>query len=102
MRRDHFLFILKFLHFSDNTTARTEDRLYKIRNIIEAIVKIFKRSIKPGKNIIIDESMVPWRGRLSFCQYIPGKQHKYGVKLYKVCLHEGYFYNIKFYAGKNH
>ncbi|XP_048515560.1 piggyBac transposable element-derived protein 4-like [Athalia rosae] len=101
MRRDHFLSILKFLHFSDNTTARTEDRLHKIRNIIEAIVDNFKSSIKPGKNIVIDESMVPWRGRLGFRQYIPGKRHKYGVKAYKLCLPEGYTYNFEIYAGKN-
>lgn len=30
MRCDRFLSILKFLHFSDNTTARTEGWLYKI------------------------------------------------------------------------
>ena len=101
MKRDRFLSILKFLHFSDNTTARTEDRLHKIRNIVETIVDTFKSSIKPGKNIVIDESMVPWRGRLGFRQYIPGKRHKYGVKLYKLCLPEGYTYNIEIYAGKN-
>ena len=101
MTRDRFLSILKFLHFSDDTTARTEDRLHKIRNIIEAIVDNFKSSIKPGKNIVIDESMVPWRGRLGFRQYIPGKRHKYGVKAYKLCLPEGYTYNFEIYAGKN-
>ncbi|EQB62087.1 piggybac-derived 2 (agap012114-pa) [Vairimorpha apis BRL 01] len=101
MKRDRFLSILKFLHFADNTTARTEDRLYKIRNIFETIVDSFKSSIRPGKNIVIDESMVPWRGRLRFRQYIPGKRHKYGVKLYKLCLPDGYTYNIEIYAGKN-
>lgn len=101
MKRDRFLSILKFLHFADNTTVRTEDRLYKIRNIIETIVDSFKSSIRPGKNIVIDESMVPWRGRLRFRQYIPGKRHKYGVKLYKLCLPDGYTYNIEIYAGKN-
>lgn len=58
-------------------------------------------SIKPGKNIVIDESMVPWRGRRSFRQYIPGKWRKYGVKLCKLCLPGGYTYNIEIYAGKN-
>lgn len=101
MKRDRFLSILKFLHFVDNTTAITEDRLYKIRNIIETIVNSFKSSIRPGKNIVIDESMVPWRGRLRFRQYMPGKRHNYGVKLYKLCLPDGYTYNIEIYAGKN-
>lgn len=101
MRRNRILSILKFLHFPDNTTARTEDRLHKIRIIIEAIVDNFKSSVKPGKNIVIDESMVPWRGRLGFRQYIPGKRHKYGVKAYKLCLPEGSTYNFEIHAGKN-
>ncbi|CAK9826352.1 PiggyBac transposable element-derived protein 4 [Anthophora retusa] len=101
MKHDRFLSILKFLHFSDNTTARTEDRLHKIRNIVEAIVDTFKSAIKPGKIIVIDESMIPWIGRLGFRQYIPGKRHKYGIKLYKLCLPGDYTYNINIYAGKN-
>lgn len=36
MKRDRFISILKYLHFSDNTTARAEDRLHKIRNVVEA------------------------------------------------------------------
>lgn len=89
MKRDRFLSILKYLHFSDNTTAGITDKLHKIRNIVETIVDTFKSAIKPGKSIVIDESMVPWRGRLRFRQYIPGKRHKYGIKLYKLCLPEG-------------
>ena len=97
MKRDRFLAILKFLHFSDNTRANTEDRLNKIRNIIDAIVATFKNAVRPGRNIVIDESIVPWRGRLGFRQYIPGKRHKYGVKLYKLCLPDGYTYNVNIY-----
>lgn len=49
---------------------------------------------------MIDESMVPFRGRLSFKQYIPNKTHRYGVKLYKLCTISGYTYNLKVYTGK--
>jgi len=44
--------------------------------------------------------MVPFRGRLKFRQYIPGKSYKYGVKLFKVCSPDGYTYNISIYSGK--
>jgi len=44
--------------------------------------------------------MVPFRGRLKFRQYIPGKSHKYGVKLFKVCSPDGYTYDISIYEGK--
>ena len=47
-----------------------------------------------------DESMVLWRGRLIFRQYIPGKRHKYGVKLYMLCEHTGYVWNVLVYCGK--
>lgn len=100
MKRDRFLSILRYLHFSNNTTARNEDRLNKIRDVIEAFVDTFTSSIRPGKNIVIDESMIPWRGCLGFRQYIPGKRHKYGVKIYKLCLPEGYTYNFEIYTGR--
>nr|XP_033323310.1 piggyBac transposable element-derived protein 4-like [Megalopta genalis] len=101
MKRDRFMSILKYLHFTDNTTDRIEDRLYKVRDIVDKIVRTFRNTVKPGKNIVIDESMVPWRGRLSFRQYIPGKRHKYGIKMYKLCLPGGYTYNIHIYSGKD-
>ncbi|CAH1973228.1 unnamed protein product [Acanthoscelides obtectus] len=50
--------------------------------------------------LVIDESMVPFRGRLSFRQYVPNKTHRYGVKLYKLCTSSGYTYNLKVYTGK--
>lgn len=36
----------------------TKDWLYKIQNVIETIVVSFENSIRAGKNIVIDESMV--------------------------------------------
>lgn len=54
----------------------------------------------PGESICIDETMVPFRGRLSFRQYIPGKRHKYGIKLFKLCAKGGYTYRAKVYGGK--
>lgn len=78
MKRDRFLSLLKFLHFSDNTIARIEDRLNKIRNIVEAIVDTFKSSVIPGKNIVIIESMLPWQERLRFRQYIPASDINMG------------------------
>jgi len=38
---------------------------------------------------------------LSFKQYIPGKAHKYGVKLFKLTDPSGYTYNVEIYQGKS-
>jgi Transposase IS4 len=39
--------------------------------------------------VVIDETMIPWRGKLLFKKYIPGKAHKYGVKIYKIAATQG-------------
>ena len=48
-----------------------------------------KRVYCPTENFSLDESMVLWRGRLIFRQYIKGKKHKYGVKFYELCESDG-------------
>jgi hypothetical protein len=60
----------------------------------------FSSVYTPGLVITIDETMVPWRGRLLFKQYIPGKAHKYGVKVYKVAATNGYTWNFMAYTGQ--
>jgi len=50
---------------------------------------------------VIDETMIPFRGRLIYKQYIPNKTSKYGVKLFKICDNIGYTYDYIIYWGKN-
>src|ERR1044072_1412740 len=59
------------------------------------------RSVHPGEAVSIDEAMILWRGRLAFRQYIPGKRHKYGVKLYMLCDKSGYMWNSSVYCGRS-
>lgn len=100
MPRDRFLIILKFWHFCDESMDNTGDKLYKIRQIQDMLNNRYQEVLRPGKILVIDESMIPWRGRLKFRQYIKNKSHKYGVKLYKLCTPEGYSYNTIVYTGK--
>ncbi|GBP47724.1 PiggyBac transposable element-derived protein 4 [Eumeta japonica] len=39
----------------------------------------------PGENLTIDEQLVPFRGRVSFKQYLPSKPDKYGMKIWWIC-----------------
>ncbi|KAJ8945470.1 hypothetical protein NQ314_009222 [Rhamnusium bicolor] len=98
--RDRYLLLLKLLHFENNETCDTLNRLHKIENIISKLLQNFQKVMQPGNILVIDESMVPFRGRLHFRQYIPNKTHKYGVKLYKLCSPEGYTFNIIVYTRK--
>ena len=44
--------------------------------------------------------MILWKERLLFKQYIAGKAHKYGVKVYKLAATNGYTWNFMVYTGK--
>ncbi|XP_026819540.1 piggyBac transposable element-derived protein 4-like [Rhopalosiphum maidis] len=100
MSRNKFELILRFWHFEDNETADKTDRLYKVRKLLNMANDLVKNINKPGEIIAVDESMIPFRGRLKFRQYIPNKTHKYGVKFFKVCGTNGYTYKIIIYEGK--
>lgn len=101
MSRDRFMLIFRCLHFSSPGEEETGDRLAKIRNVTDHFNNKMRQTYYPSRELTIDESMVLWRGRLIFRQYIKNKRHKYGIKFY--CLNEpqGLTMNMKIYAGKN-
>ena len=45
--------------------------------------------------------MVPFRGRVKTRQYIARKLHKYGCNLFKICISDGYTWNLEVYYGKS-
>jgi hypothetical protein len=100
MSRNRFEMILKFVHFSDNE-EETRDRLSKVRNVLEKFVNNYQSVYTPGMKICVDESLIPWRERLIFRQYIPNKRHRYGIKVFKLCTDKGYTYNLSVYCGKS-
>jgi len=101
MSINRFYLLLKFWHFCDNTIGDVTDRLRKLRDICAAILARFQKVYTPSKALSVDEAMVLWRGRLVFRQYIPGKKHKFGIKLYLLCEPSGYVLNCLVYCGKN-
>lgn len=96
MPRNKFELIMRMLYFSNNRTAIEGGRLAKLRPMIDILHTNFQSVYTIGEEMVIDETMGPWRGRLSFRQYIPGKKHKYGVKLFKICSTEGYTWKLRF------
>lgn len=100
MSRNRFEAILQNLRFVDHATIDSNDRLYKVRPIIEQLRENIKKTIIPERNLSLDESMIPWRGRLAFRQYIQNKSHKYGIKVYVLTTHDGFVLNFVIYTGK--
>ena len=65
MSRNRFQFIQRYLHFSDNNAAGTnEDHLYKIRTILDIVVNNLRTNYIPDRDISLDEGMLGWWGRL--------------------------------------
>ena len=61
----------------------------------------FQEAYTPYGNCTIDESMVKFKGRLSFRQYMPAKPIKWGIKVWVLCESDtGYAYNMQVYTGK--
>ncbi|CAG5015998.1 unnamed protein product [Parnassius apollo] len=94
--------LLQNLHFVDKETADTTDRIYKILSLIDTLNNSFRRYYSPKEEVCVNESQVPYRGRLIFRQYNKSKRHKYGMKLFKLCTIPGYTCKLELYAGKNH
>lgn len=101
MKRDRFLLILKLLHFTDNDHVPVEkDSLLKIRVIVDHLRNRFKEGFVPSQNLCIDESLMLFRGRVFFRQYIPSKRHRFGVKFFLLCDCEtGYILDFLIYTG---
>ena len=95
---------MQFLHFADNSnydaTDPGRDKLFKVRDILEFLVDRFKTVYIPSENILIDEKILPYKGRLSFKQYIPSKRARFGIKLFSFCEDSGYFCNSFVYLAK--
>ena len=85
MSRDRFLLLLSLLHFSNNDEQPPGDRLFKIQNILNMFRQNFQKNIIPYEDICIDESLILFKGRLLFKQYIPSKRHRFGIKLFVMC-----------------
>lgn len=115
MSRDRFLGILRCLYFSTvrpqpgtadpqpSTSTQQPQPARSATEKIDEMVYFFNNKMAliyyPNRELSIDESMVLWRGRLHFRQYIKGKRHKFGVKLYSLNEPDGLTFNFKIYSG---
>ena len=98
MSREHFEPIMRILHFGDQPKFG-DDRLAKIRMILDHFNKVMLEIITPDKKLSLNESML-WRERLMFRQYIKNKCHKYGIKFYELCTYDGLVLNVEIYGGQ--
>jgi len=104
MASQRFESILRFLHFVYNNSVlpwKDRDRLFKIRPVIEELVCQFQQNYTLAREISIDETMVKFKGRKFFRQFLPRKPIRFGFKLFTLAESKsGYIWNFEFYIGR--
>ncbi|XP_044133452.1 piggyBac transposable element-derived protein 4-like [Bufo gargarizans] len=107
MSRQRYEILLKFFHFNDNSQCPSNsspdyDRLYKIRPLLDYLSEKCLTVYTPSENVSVDESLVKFKGRLHFKQFLPSKRARYGIKLYKLCESTtGYTSAFRVYQGRD-
>lgn len=72
MSRNRFDLLLQMLHFSQQDEENKSNRLHRIEKLLEVVNRNFQKNYSPSEEICIDESVVPFRGRIIFRQYKKG------------------------------
>ncbi|XP_065647188.1 piggyBac transposable element-derived protein 4-like [Hydra vulgaris] len=99
MPRNKFQLMLRFWHFINNEDSGSK-RLCKIIGLLDHLNNTMGNIYCPNKNISIDESMMLWKGRLVFRQYVKNKRHKYCIKFYELCESDSIVLKVKIYSGE--
>ncbi|KAL3172437.1 hypothetical protein MRX96_043351 [Rhipicephalus microplus] len=70
MSRHRFWVLSRYLHFC-NSLPQSEDRLWNIRPVLDIILKSIGAAYNPEASVAVDESLMKFRGRLSYIQFNP-------------------------------
>lgn len=106
MSLNRFSSLLSHLHLNDNSITPVKgqqhyDKLYKIRPFINKLRKNYQKYYGPSMEQAVDETMVKFKGRISFKQYLPLKPIKRGFKIWSRADISGYLCDFEVYTGKD-
>ena len=105
MPQKRFQLLMKFLHFQDNQDANynpndpQRDRLFKVRAVLNMMKERFNNVYCPPEHITVDESLVLFKGRLLFKQYIKTKRARFGIKFFELSTADGILLDFIIYQG---
>jgi hypothetical protein len=106
MRRNRFQNLVRYLHCNNNENAvprcrHGHDPAHKIRLVLDLINNTFSHHYGLDRDVIIDESIVGFKGRNSLVQYMPAKKaHRWGPKFFLLAESDtGYIHQMRLYTG---
>ena len=107
MPRTTWLQIYRNLHVCDEDDAIPRGEidhypLYKIRPLFDHLLPCFRNLYNINQNISIDESVIQFKGRIYFRQYIPSKCTGFGIKAWVPAESDtGYVSEFSIHTGKS-
>ena len=75
------------------------DWLWKLRTVFDTPNKGYAKFYNPSEQLVVDEVIVKFKGRVIFRQYIPKKRKCFSIKIYKLRDESGYTYDMRVYLG---
>jgi hypothetical protein len=101
LSRDRWTEIHKYFHIDNPTKEqKKEDPLALIRTVYNELRKRFKQNWYLSEVVVVDEGIIPFKGKVMMRQYIPRKPHNTGIKYWAFADETGYLYDFKIYIGK--
>ena len=99
-RRFNQLFWMLHLKTVNQQQTDIRTRIQRVSNFMEYINSKFAEYFIPGQDICVDESVIKFKGKISFITYNPNKPTKWGIRIYVLADSETrYVYNILPYYG---
>ena len=105
MPRNRYQLLKSFIHFNNNEERPRKDDpgynpLFKIQPLIDICHPTYLTAYAPRKELSVDESMIRFKGRIAFRQYMPKKPTKWGIKDFCLCeAKTGYCIKAMTYTG---
>ena len=69
-----------------------------MRPVLDELFEKFQTVYTPDPSIAIDESLLLWKGRIIFQQFLPLKRARFGIKMFCLSEDSGYMYRFRVYV----
>ncbi|KAG8237902.1 hypothetical protein J437_LFUL017698 [Ladona fulva] len=94
-----YILLKRYLHFVDNSSYKPGNhpnpKLYNIWPIFQHLNGTYSKLLSPMRDVSVDESLMLYKGRLGWKQYIPQKRARFGIKSFMLCeTQSGYIWSI--------
>ena len=102
MNFGRYSFIHKYFRIEDFLKDNAIDKIHKVRYFLEYQIERWQRSYYPSRNVCVDETLIPYKGNVSFRVCMPNKPAKEGILMYSFADSDtAYMLKFEVFTGKS-